>query len=75
VLIAAGAQVCAGKLSIYISGRLTETTHLAVSPSRRLAVSPSSADSRHAGITDLIDQTFANIRRGSHRQPDAPPGA
>ena len=27
-----------------------------------------------AGVTDLIDQTFANIRRGSHRSPDAPPG-
>ena len=28
-----------------------------------------------AGVTDLIDQTFDNIRRGSHRQRDAPPGA
>ena len=27
-----------------------------------------------AGVTDLIDQTFENIRRGSHRQPEAPPG-
>ena len=26
-----------------------------------------------AGVTDLIDQTFENIRRGSHRQPEAPP--
>ena len=28
-----------------------------------------------AGVTDLIDQTFQNIRRGSHRQPKAPPTA
>ena len=27
-----------------------------------------------AGVTDLIDQTFENIRRGSHRQTEAPPG-
>lgn len=26
-----------------------------------------------AGITDLIDQTFENIKRGSHRQVEAPP--
>jgi hypothetical protein len=25
-----------------------------------------------AGVTDMLDQTFENIRRGSHRQPDAP---
>ena len=25
-----------------------------------------------AGVTDLIDQTIDNIRRGSHRQRDAP---
>jgi hypothetical protein len=29
----------------------------------------------HAGVTNLIDQTFENIRRGSHRQPETPPGA
>ncbi len=28
-----------------------------------------------AGVTDLIDQTFENIRRGTHRQREAPPGA
>jgi hypothetical protein len=28
-----------------------------------------------AGVTDLIDQTFENIRRGAHRQREAPPGA
>ncbi len=26
-----------------------------------------------AGMTELIDQTFENIRRGSHRQTEAPP--
>src|SRR5215203_6602236 len=26
-----------------------------------------------AGVTDLIDQTFANIRRGSFLQSDTPP--
>jgi hypothetical protein len=26
-----------------------------------------------AGVTDLIDQTIDNIRRGAHRQADAPP--
>jgi len=26
-----------------------------------------------AGVTDMIDQTLENIRRGSHRQPEAPP--
>ena len=26
-----------------------------------------------AGVTDLIDQTIDNIRRGSHRDPGAPP--
>ncbi len=26
-----------------------------------------------AGMTELIDQTFENIRRGSHRQAEAPP--
>ena len=25
-----------------------------------------------AGVTDMLDQTFENIRRGTHRQPDAP---
>ena len=25
-----------------------------------------------AGVTDMLDQTFENIRRGSHRQPEAP---
>ena len=24
-----------------------------------------------AGVSDMIEQTFDNIRRGSHRQPDA----
>ena len=28
-----------------------------------------------AGVTDLIDQTIDNIRRGAHRQRDAPPEA
>jgi hypothetical protein len=28
-----------------------------------------------AGVTDLIDQTIDNIRRGTHRQRDAPPEA
>jgi hypothetical protein len=27
-----------------------------------------------AGLTDMIDQTLENIRRGSHRQEQAPPG-
>jgi hypothetical protein len=27
-----------------------------------------------AGVTDLIDQTFENIRRGSHRLPAEPTG-
>ena len=26
-----------------------------------------------AGVTDLIDQTFENIRRGTHRPREAPP--
>jgi hypothetical protein len=26
-----------------------------------------------AGVTDLIDQTFENIRRGTHRQREVPP--
>jgi hypothetical protein len=26
-----------------------------------------------AGVTDMLDQTFENIRRGSHRQAGAPP--
>ena len=26
-----------------------------------------------AGVTDLIDMTFENIRRGSHRQREEPP--
>ena len=25
-----------------------------------------------AGVTDMLEQTFENIRRGTHRQPDAP---
>ncbi len=25
-----------------------------------------------AGVTDMLEQTFENIRRGAHRQPDAP---
>ena len=27
-----------------------------------------------AGLTDMVDQTLENIRRGSHRQEVAPPG-
>ena len=26
-----------------------------------------------AGVRDMLDQTFENIRRGSHRQAEAPP--
>jgi hypothetical protein len=28
-----------------------------------------------AGVTDMLEQTFENIRRGSHRQTEAPPAA
>ena len=27
------------------------------------------------GVTDLIDKTFEHVRRGAHRQRDAPPEA